>query len=197
MIIGVLALQGSFSLHRKLLSDIDTKSVEIRKPDQLKEINGLIIPGGESTTLSLLLEEYKFLEPLKNAVVKGLPIWGTCAGAIILGHGDDLDTLGMKLIGVKVLRNGYGRQIDSFVTPLNIVGIKSSFRGIFIRAPRLVVVDQDATIVSSYKGEAVMASEKNILVTTFHPELTDDPRVHQYFINEMILSGKRGIMNNT
>lgn len=197
MIIGVLALQGSFNLHCKMLADINIKAVEIRQPEQLNDIEGLIIPGGESTTLSVLLEEYGFLEPLKYAADSGLPIWGTCAGAIILGHGDDVSATGMELIGVKVLRNGYGRQIDSFVASLNIIGLHTSYRGIFIRAPRLIAVGSEATILASHKGEAVMAEERNIMVTTFHPELTDDPRIHQYFINEMILSAKRRMIKNT
>ena len=146
MKIGVLALQGSFNLHRQMLSTLGAKSCEVKRPEQLDEIDGFIIPGGESTTLSLLLEEYEFIEPLKKAANAGMPIWGTCAGAIILGHGDDVSATGLELIGVKVLRNGYGRQIDSFVSSLDISGFTGLYRGVFIRAPRLLTVGSEATI---------------------------------------------------
>jgi len=197
MPIGVLALQGSFNLHRKMLSDLNSDSVEIRRPEQLKEVDGLIIPGGESTTLSLLIEEYDFTEPLKTAAGTGMPIWGTCAGAIILGHGDDISAKGMELIGIKVLRNGYGRQIDSFVAPLKVSGMMGAYSGIFIRAPRLLAVDTGVTILASHKGQAVMAREENIMVTTFHPELTEDNRIHQYFLRELSTSKWRRRMLNT
>jgi 5'-phosphate synthase pdxT subunit len=196
MLIGVLALQGSFSLHCKMFSDINVQSVEIRRPEQLDEIDGLIIPGGESTTLSLLIEEYNFTNKLFEVAKASMPIWGTCAGAIILGHGDDISETGMELIGIKVLRNGYGRQIDSFVAPLKVTGMMGAYSGVFIRAPRLIAVDSEVTIMATHKGQAVMAREGNIMVTTFHPELTEDTRIHQYFLKELFSSKwKRRNMN--
>ena len=191
MKIGVVALQGSFNLHCEMFSNLNVKTLEIRRPEQLDLIDGLVIPGGESTTLSLLFDEYGFVEPILKIAHAGMAIWGTCAGAIILGHGDDKSTPGMGLIGTKVLRNGYGRQIDSFVAQLEISGMRTKHRGIFIRAPRLISVDSKVTILASHKGEVVMASQRNILVTTFHPELTQDTRIHQYFLKDLFTFKKR------
>ena len=182
MRIGVLAIQGSFSLHNKILRQRGIDAVEIRLPENLCDIDGLIIPGGESTTLSLLMAKYNLFDAIKSKAENGLPIWGTCAGAIMLGFGREKPQPRFELINVEISRNSYGRQVDSFIAPLSISGFNCDFPGVFIRAPRLVKVDSSVEIMSLYNNEPVMALQDNILVTSFHPELTADSRVHEFFI---------------
>lgn len=185
MKIGVLAIQGGFSLHSRILQKLATETKEIRLPKDLDGIDGLIIPGGESTTLSLLMEKYNLFEPIKSQVRSGLPVWGTCAGAIMLGYGEGTPQPRLELINVEISRNAYGRQIDSFIAPLEISNFSKDFPGVFIRAPKLLKVDFSVEILAYYKGEPVMALQDNILVTSFHPELTTDKRIHEFFIERI------------
>ncbi len=174
MLVGVLALQGAFREHIACLNKLNIKSKEIRLPEQLKEIDALIIPGGESTTFTKLLNDYKF--DLKKF---NKPIFGTCAGAIILAK--------LGLINIKVNRNAYGRQIDSFEEDIEIKSI-GKFHAIFIRAPVIESAGKEVEILAKRDGEILMAKQGNILVATFHPELTDDLRVHEYFIKQYAFS---------
>ncbi|MBT3231690.1 MAG: pyridoxal 5'-phosphate synthase glutaminase subunit PdxT [Calditrichaeota bacterium] len=185
MKIGVLAIQGGFSLHSRILQKLTTETKEIRLPKDLDGIDGLIIPGGESTTLSLLMKKYNLFEPIKSQVRSGLPVWGTCAGAIMLGYGEGTPQPRFDLINVEISRNAYGRQMDSFVAPLEISKFSKDFPGVFIRAPKLLKVDSSVEILAYYKGEPVMALQDNILVTSFHPELTTDIRIHEFFIKHI------------
>ncbi len=185
MRIGILAIQGGFSLHHKILEKLGIETIEIRLPEDLSDVDGLIIPGGESTTLALLMEKYNLFDEIKAKAEDGLPVWGTCAGAIMLGNGNERPQPRLELINVEISRNAYGRQIDSFVTPLKVKGFNSPYPGVFIRAPKLVKTSPSVEIVSRYNSEPVMALQDNILVTSFHPELTSDTRIHEFFIESI------------
>jgi len=189
--IGVLALQGAFREHRKLLKDCGTKSREIRKPEELEGISGLIIPGGESTTIGKLMVDFGLLEPIKELANQGLPIFGTCAGLVLLAkeiEGSSQPRLG--LMDMEVVRNGFGRQVESFEADLEIsaLGI-TPFRGIFIRAPYIKKVSPNIGILASLGEKTVFARQGNFLACSFHPELTDDTRVHRYFL-DMVKQGR-------
>ncbi|KAG4092431.1 SNO glutamine amidotransferase [Neocallimastix lanati (nom. inval.)] len=195
LVIGILALQGAFSEHINLLLKLDNiKEVrEIRKKEELEGIDALIIPGGESTTMALVAEASGLMEPLKELIkVKKIPVWGTCAGLIFLSEeAEKVKKGGQKLLGglhIKTQRNAFGSQIDSFVTNLDIPVIgEPKFRGIFIRAPIIESIGDDVTVLAKLEnGSIVAVKQDNIIATAFHPELTNDPRFHQYFINHVI-----------
>lgn len=187
--VGVLALQGDFKEHIKMLKDLNVPVIEIRSPKQLEEIDGLIIPGGESTTINKLMNKYGFKERLKDFRRSGKPIFGTCAGLIILASEVSGKGSGLGFIDMKVKRNAYGRQIDSFEEMVSInfdhKPDRNGFKSVFIRAPKIVYTGKNVKVLSSLNDEILLAREKNILVCAFHPELTDDTRIHKYFI-EMI-----------
>jgi len=188
--VGVLALQGDFKEHIKMLKDLDIPVIEIRFPQQLEEIDGLIIPGGESTTINKLMDKYGFKERLKDFYKSGKPIFGTCAGLIILASEVSGKGPGLGFIDMKVKRNAYGRQIDSFEEMVSInLNHKPdpvSFKSVFIRAPKIVYTGKNVKVLSSLSDDILLAREKNILVCAFHPELTDDTRIHKYFIEMTI-----------
>lgn len=187
--VGVLALQGDFKEHIKILKGLDVPVIEIRFPEQLEKIDGLIIPGGESTTINKLMEKYGFREKLKDFRRSGKPIFGTCAGLIILASEVSGKGPGLGFIDMKVKRNAYGRQIDSFEEMVSINFDHKpdpvDFKSVFIRAPKIVYTGKNVKVLSSLGDEVMLAREENILVCAFHPELTDDTRIHEYFI-EMI-----------
>jgi len=187
--VGVLALQGDFKEHIKMLRKLDISVIEIKFPQQLEEIDGLIIPGGESTTINKLMDKYGFKERLKDFSRSGKPIFGTCAGLIVLSSEVSGKGSGLGLINMKVKRNAYGRQIDSFEEMVSInfdhKPDPADFKSVFIRAPKIVYTGKNVKVFSSLGDEILLAREKNILVCAFHPELTDDTRIHEYFI-EMI-----------
>lgn len=190
MEVGVLALQGAFREHRKLLKDCGMSSREIRKPEQLEGIDGLIIPGGESTTIGKLMVEFGLMDPIKDMALAGLPIFGTCAGLVLLAkeiEGSTQPRLG--LMDIEVVRNGFGRQVESFEADLAISALGlNPFRAVFIRAPYIKKVSPNIGILASFEEKIVFARQGNFLVCSFHPELTDDTRVHQYFL-EMVRHG--------
>jgi 5'-phosphate synthase pdxT subunit len=188
MKIGVLALQGAFFEHVKILNSLAIEAVEVRLPEDLKEIEGLIIPGGESTTIGKLAEEYGFMKPLR-VFASDKPVWGTCAGMIFMAKDIGGEKPYLGLMDIVVERNAFGRQVDSFVVDLTVPaldnGQKLPFLGVFIRAPRLVSVDNEAgaeSLAWLEDGTIVAARQKKWLVTSFHPELTGDPRFHRYFL---------------
>jgi pyridoxal 5'-phosphate synthase pdxT subunit len=193
--VGVLALQGDFKEHIKILKDLDVSVTEIRFSCQLENIDGLIIPGGESTTINKLMDKYGFKEKLKNFRRSGKPIFGTCAGLIILASGVSGKGAGLGFIDMKVKRNAYGRQIDSFEEMVSINFDHKpepvKFKSVFIRAPKIVYTGKNVKVLSRSGDEILLAREKNILVCAFHPELTDDTRIHEYFI-EMINENLEG-----
>ena len=185
MKIGVLALQGDFALHARALGRCGAEVVEIRKPEQLADIDGLIMPGGESTTLLKLMDLWGFVPALEKFHSSGKPIFGTCAGLILAAREVSNPTqFSLNLIDVGVERNAYGRQRESFATPgtATLDGKAVPLEMVFIRAPRIRRIGEGVQTLASHKGEAVMARQGTVLVATFHPELTDDPTVHAYFV---------------
>ena len=184
MSIGVLALQGDFDLHRKALDRLGIESVEVRLPRQLDQVGGLIMPGGESTTLLKLLDEWEFVPALEKFHAAGNPIMGTCAGLILLAR--DVESPKQPSLGfidITAVRNAYGRQKESFETEgeADLGEGPRPIKMVFIRAPRISRAGSAVTPLVRHKGETVMARQGTVLVAAFHPELTDDPTVHRYF----------------
>ncbi len=189
MKIGVLALQGDFAEHITMLKKIGVDTVEVRLPKHLDGIDGLIMPGGESTTIGKLAVAYDLMNPLKE-FGKTHAIWGTCAGAIFLSKDASRDQPLLGLMDIKVQRNAFGRQIDSFETDLEIdelykaTGTEHPYHAVFIRAPIIESVSGNAKVLSQLAdGRIVAAQEGHLLATSFHPELTEDTRFHEYFIS--------------
>ncbi len=184
MKIGVLALQGDFALHRQALDRIGVESAEVRKPGELEAVDGLIIPGGESTTLLKLLESWEFVPALEKFHAAGKPIFGACAGLIVLAREVlNPQQFSLGFIDVTVERNAYGRQKESFETEGDAAldGEPRPMKMVFIRAPRIRRVGPTVTSLAAHRGECVLAREGSVLGATFHPELTDAPTVHRYF----------------
>ena len=184
MKIGVLALQGDFALHRQALARIEVESAEVRKPVALDAVDGLIIPGGESTTLLKLMDAWEFVPALEKFHAAGKPMFGTCAGLIVLAREVlNPNQFSLGLIDVAVERNAYGRQKESFETEgeATLDGQPRPLRMVFIRAPRIRRLGPAVTRLASHGGDCVMARQGSVLVAAFHPELTDDPTVHAYF----------------
>lgn len=184
--IGVLAIQGDFLEHRKMLDSISIESREVRTPKELDDLDGLIIPGGESTTIVQLIDIYDMRNTLVEKVHQGLPIWGTCAGMIVLAKSlKDTRPKPLGLMDIEVSRNAFGRQIDSFETDLNISGIDGPpMHAIFIRAPLITKVGKEVEILAEVsEGKPVAVRQGKILATSFHPELTGDSRMHSMFAN--------------
>ncbi len=180
--IGVLALQGDFAEHIDMLRSIGVAAVEVRLPSQLAEIDALIIPGGESTTITRLLDIYELREPIRRLGAEGLPIWGTCAGAIVLAkRATDLDRPNLALMDIDVRRNAFGRQVDSFEEALQVAEIGDApFHAIFIRAPLIDRAGEGVEVLATLPdGTIVAALERRLLATSFHPELTGDARFHR------------------
>lgn len=190
MKIGVLDIQGSVEEHVATLQKLNVDVVKIKKVEDLEAINGLIIPGGESTTMGKLLRRFGLREAILERVNQGMPIWGTCAGAILMAKEivGDQKADGLEVMNIKVERNAYGRQLDSFETQLEFdLGpygktLAAEVPAIFIRAPKIVSVGDNVEILAQYKNEIVAAKEGKLLATTFHPELGLDLQVHQYFV---------------
>ncbi|MDA0595611.1 MAG: pyridoxal 5'-phosphate synthase glutaminase subunit PdxT [Chloroflexi bacterium] len=188
--IGVLALQGDFAEHIQMLDMIGIDSIEVRKVQQLSEIDGLIIPGGESTTIVKLLHMFDFVDDLKSHVESGMALWGTCAGMIVIARelADPYPTP-LNLIDIGVARNYFGRQVDSFEAELNINGIEGDpMRAVFIRAPIVQNTGENietlATVPATddHPEQAVAVKSGRVLATSFHPELTQDTRLHSLFV---------------
>lgn len=184
MKIGVLALQGAFEEHINVLKKLDVEAVEVRTIKEIDTIDGLILPGGESTAIGKLLIDFDLNDYLIEKIRNGLPVFGTCAGMILLAK--DIvndDKVHLPLMDIKVLRNAYGRQLGSFYCEAPVKGIADNIKMTFIRAPYIEEVKDNVEILSIVEGHIVAARQKNILVTSFHPEITDDYRVHQFFID--------------
>jgi 5'-phosphate synthase pdxT subunit len=183
--IGVLALQGDFAEHVSLLGMLNVDAVEIRTADQLDNIDALIVPGGESTSMAKLMDIYGLREPLLHFARSGKPLWGTCAGLILLaGRLIEDRPEPLALMDMTVRRNGFGRQVDSFETDVEVEGIAGGpFHAVFIRAPVITEAGSGVQVLASLDGGTIVAArERNLLVTAFHPELTDDSRIHRYFV---------------
>ncbi len=189
MKIGVLALQGDFSEHIAMLKRIGVETAEVRLPKHLESLDGLIIPGGESTTIGKLAVAYNLMDPLRE-FGKTHAVWGTCAGAIFISKNIGRDQPLLGLMDIKVQRNAFGRQVDSFETDLEIdelmkaTGTEEPYHAVFIRAPIIESVHGNAKVLSALgDGRIVAAQEGHLLATSFHPELTKDTRFHEYFIS--------------
>jgi pyridoxal 5'-phosphate synthase pdxT subunit len=188
--IGVLALQGAFGAHADAFADLGAEVTEVRLPAHLNDLDGLAIPGGESTVMSKLLDSSGLREPLADRLSQGLPVFGTCAGMILLAT-DVIDARPDQrwfgAIDITVRRNGYGRQVDSFEADLPVAGIVGApMRAAFIRAPIVEWVGPDVQVMASTDEHAVVCRQRRVLVAAFHPELTPDRRLHEYFLDEVV-----------
>ena len=187
MKIGILALQGAFEEHAKVLEKLGVASIEIRNLEDFQQhqsdLSGLILPGGESTTMGKLLRDQNMLIPLRGAILNGLPVFGTCAGLILLAKEiTSQEESHLATMDIVVERNAYGRQLGSFYTEAECKGV-GKIPMTFIRGPIISSLGEDVEILATVDDQIVAAQEKNMLVTSFHPELTDDAGLHQYFTN--------------
>ncbi len=190
--VGVLALQGDFIEHIHMLKSLGVNAVEVRKPEELRDLDGLIIPGGESTTFGKLATEFGLIEPIRALCTSGRPVWGTCAGMIFLAKDAGRAQPLLGVLDVQVKRNAFGRQVDSFEIDLDIPTLKAigdgtdpsrPFHAIFIRAPLIEKVGKGVDVLAKLDdGTIVAAKQGNLLATSFHPELTRDTRFHRYFL---------------
>lgn len=183
--VGVLALQGAFAAHELTLKGLGVETAEVRTREDLAKVGALVMPGGESTTMSRLLETSGLFDDLKARLSDGLPVFGTCAGMILLAS-DVLDgrpdQRSFGAIDLTVQRNGYGRQVDSFETDIDVDGLDSPFHAVFIRAPKVVAVGTGVNVVATHDGVPVLARQGHVMVASFHPELTADDRLHAMFL---------------
>ena len=188
MKVGVLGLQGDFREHARSLEDAGASAVVVRRPEEIAEVDALVLPGGESTTIGKLLDRFALLDPLRERVAAGMPLYGTCAGLILManaieGPQDAPHRLGV--MDVTVRRNGYGRQLDSFETDLEVTGLDETFRAVFIRAPVVERSGKGVEVLASFDGRPVLVRQGRMLGSSFHPEMTGDNRVHSLFV-EMV-----------
>jgi pyridoxal 5'-phosphate synthase pdxT subunit len=182
---GVLALQGDFREHARVLTSAGVTPVEVRTAEQLAGVECLVIPGGESTTMAKLARAGDLVEPLRQRALAGMPILGTCAGMIVLAQRvEDGDPL-FGLLDITVRRNAYGRQVDSFEADVNVEGIDHPVRGVFIRAPRVEGVGPDVRVLAEHEGHPVVLEHGHLLVASFHPELVGETGLHDYFLRKV------------
>ncbi|UCG39822.1 MAG: pyridoxal 5'-phosphate synthase glutaminase subunit PdxT [Acidimicrobiia bacterium] len=190
MRVGILALQGDVREHRLALERLGAEVAEVRKPAELDEVDGLIIPGGESTTIGRLATLYGLIDPLRKHIRSGLPVYGTCAGMIFLASGvDGASQPQLEVLDATVRRNAWGRQNESFEASLDIDGLDEPFHAVFIRAPWIEQVGDGVEVLARWADHPVMVREGSMLASSFHPELTGDSRVHELFLT-MIESGE-------
>ncbi len=192
--VGVVALQGDFEAHARLLRELGAKVREVRRCAHLGGLNGLVLPGGESTTLLKLMEDEPWFDEIRRFHGAGGAIFGTCAGAILLAR--EVRNPSQKSLGVLdavVERNSYGRQVDSFATTVHSPALLGEIPAVFIRAPRFSDLGREVQVLAAREGEPVLVRQGRILAGTFHPELTGDPRVHRYFLSVVAESERRAI----
>ncbi|WP_168121321.1 pyridoxal 5'-phosphate synthase glutaminase subunit PdxT [Paenibacillus sp. HB172176] len=189
MKIGVLALQGAVAEHIRSLQAAGAEAVAVKRVEQLEELDGLVIPGGESTTIGKLMRKYGFMDAIKRFAADGKGIFGTCAGLIVLAERiEGQEEAHLQLMDMTVARNAFGRQRESFETDLDVKGIDEPVRAVFIRAPLIKSIGPEVEALSIYKDEIVTARQGKLLAASYHPELTDDYRLHAYFV-EMLKEG--------
>ena len=183
-LIGVLALQGDVREHMAALERAGARAIPVKTPERLAEVEGLIIPGGESTTIGMLLERFELMEPVRARIHRGMPVFGTCAGLILMAR--EIAGSGQPRIGsmdVVVERNAYGRQVDSFETEIASPALgEEAVPAVFIRAPKVAEVGLGVEVLAKSEGDPVLVRQDRQLAATFHPELTTDPRIHAYFV---------------
>lgn len=184
MKIGILALQGAFQEHKNILDSLNIDNCLVKTKEQLKDIDGIILPGGESTAMGKLLRDFDILEPLKEKIKNGFPVFGTCSGMILLAEKlSNSEVVHLGVMEIEVKRNAYGRQLGSFETLGDFKGIDKKVKMVFIRAPYVENIKEGAEILSVVNGNITAVREKNMLAVSFHPELTDDTSVHEYFLD--------------
>jgi 5'-phosphate synthase pdxT subunit len=184
-VVGVLALQGAFEAHQHVLRDLGVESVQVRTLSDLESVDALVMPGGESTTMSHLLQTSGLFNSIDARLKQGMPVFGTCAGMILLAKGvldGRSDQRSFGAIDIDVKRNAYGRQIDSFETDISIDGMVEDFHAVFIRAPQIARLGDDVTVLARHNQDVVLARQGSVMVASFHPELTSDSRIHSMFI---------------
>ncbi len=181
--IGVLALQGAVAEHLRAIHQLGAKGIEVKKVEQLHDIDGLIIPGGESTTIGKLMHRYQFDVAIKKFSDQGKPIFGTCAGLILMANEITGEKPHLQLMDITVQRNAFGRQRESFETDLMIEGIEQPIRAVFIRAPIIKHIGTDVEVLGTFHEEVIAARQKHLLVSSFHPELANDDQFHKFFID--------------
>lgn len=188
MKIAVLALQGGVEEHINHLKSLECEAVELRKVEELEDLDGIILPGGESTTIGKLLKKTGIFEKLREKILNGFPVWGTCAGMILLAKNIENDeTRYLQSMDITVRRNAYGSQIDSFIVEKNIEEVsKEPIPLVFIRAPYITEVSSNVEVICKVNDNIVAARQDNMLVTSFHPELTDNLEMHRYFIGSIV-----------
>lgn len=183
-VVGVLALQGAFEAHQLVLRDLGVKTVQVRTPAELELVDALVMPGGESTTMSHLLVTSGLFESIDSRLKQGMPVFGTCAGMILLAKGvldGRSDQKSFGAIDIDVKRNAYGRQIDSFETDIEVDGLVEDFHAVFIRAPQISRCGEGVTVLARHGQDIVLARQGTVMVAAFHPELTSDNRIHSLF----------------
>ena len=186
MKVGVLALQGAFARHVRVLADLGAATVEVRTADDLAGVDALVLPGGESTTMSMLLDSSGLRDPVADRLADDLPVLGTCAGMILLAArvaAGRSDQRSFGAIDLDVRRNGYGRQVDSFEAGLDVTGLDEPFHGVFIRAPVVERVGVGVEVLAAVDGRPVLCRQERVLVAAFHPEMSDDDRIHGRFLD--------------
>ena len=184
MQVGVLGLQVAFADHSDCLTSIGVQSIEVRTPQQLGSVDALLMPGGESSTMSQLLESSGLFDPIATRIAEGMPVFGTCAGMILLASeilDGRSDQRNFSAIDISVRRNAFGRQVDSFEATIN--SSVGDFHGVFIRAPRIERVGAQVEVLGSINDEPVLVRQGNVLAASFHPELSNDARLHEYFVS--------------
>ena len=185
MKVGVLALQGAFVAHARVLRSLGAEPREVRGPEDLDRVDALVLPGGESTTMSFLLISSLLQQPIHDRIDEGMPVFGTCAGLILLAEGVQdgrPDQVGFGVLDVDVRRNAFGRQVDSFEADLDVVGLDSPFHGVFIRAPIVERAGDDVDVLAQVDGKPVLVRQDRLLAAAFHPELSNDDRIHRLFL---------------
>ena len=182
---GVLALQGDFREHARVLADAGVSPVEVRTVQELDGVDCLVIPGGESTTIGKLARAGGIVEPVRERAAEGMPIFGTCAGMIVLAERVEGGESLFGLFDITVRRNAYGRQVESFEADLDVTGIGHPVRGVFIRAPWVQDVGPDVTVLAEHEGHPVVLEQGNLLVASFHPELVGETGLHEYLLRKV------------
>ena len=187
-VVGVLALQGAFGLHAVALTDLGARPLDVRTPGDLARVQALVMPGGESTTMSMLLESSGLFDAIAERLHGGMPVFGTCAGMILLAS-DVIDgrpdQRSFGVVDVAVRRNAYGRQVDSFEANLDVAGLDSPFPAVFIRAPVVESAGPEVAVLARHEGRPVLAQQGRVTVAAFHPELAGDSRLHARFLQEV------------
>ena len=186
MKVGVLALQGAFARHLQVLGGLGAATTEVRTTEDLLEVDALVLPGGESTTMSMLLDSSGLHDAVADRITNGMPVLGTCAGMILLArHVADgrPDQRSFAAIEIDVLRNGYGRQVDSFEADLDVTGLDEPFHGVFIRAPVVEWVGDGVEVLATVDGRPVLCRQGAVVVASFHPEMSGDGRIHGWFLD--------------